>query len=314
MILPRIIIGAALALAVAAPAQAASDTVVATTARPTPLAAGGGHVLYSAWDGTSYRLTEVGSGPLPIEGSPHPFRVDIGRNADDHAVAVYPRCTDDDGCDLYMYDLETKRETRLSHASSPTDDEVAGAVWRDKLVFARLYDRANGPPRGVLYMRSLSHPRQRSVRLANQRAHSIDVRGTRVPFASVREWSREPWLAWTNDQGASRLTRVPGSGAAVDFLEGMNPTAYGSSIYWLYVRSGERHASEVHRYNRSLKRDERVPTAIPASASGFAYDAGAAYYAVPQNGPECREDTDCPTVIHRLDGLEFEKAPPIELH
>ena len=129
MILPRIILGAALALVLAAPAHAASDTVVATTARPTPLAAGGGHVLYSDWDGTSYRLTRLGSGPLPVAGSSRPFQVDIGRDVEDHPVAVYPRCGDR-GCDLYMFDLATNRETMLRHASSPVDDEIAGTLWR----------------------------------------------------------------------------------------------------------------------------------------------------------------------------------------
>jgi hypothetical protein len=111
----RTIVGAALALAAAAaPAQAAEDSVIATTARPTPLAAGSGHVLYSAWDGSSHRLTEAGHGALPIAGTDRPFKADIGRDADDHVVAVYPRCADgESGCDLFMYDFETSREHEL---------------------------------------------------------------------------------------------------------------------------------------------------------------------------------------------------------
>jgi hypothetical protein len=308
-----ILAGAALAVAAAAPAQAASDTVLATAARSTPVDAGAGHVLYSAWDGSAYRLTDAGSGALPVRGAAHPFRPDIGRDAHDHAVAVYPRCTGDEtGCDLYLYDFTTRRERRLRHADSPSDDEVAGAVWRDTLVFARVYHGREG----VLSRRSLSHAKRSSHRLARQRAASVDLRGTRAAFSDVREWSREPWLAWTGSGTVHRLTRVPGSGAAVDYLEALNPTSWGSSVYWLLVRAGEGDVSVLHRYNRSRHRDERVAGEIPRAASGFGYDAGAAYYAVPQQAGQigCVTGRDCPTDIHRVDGLTFEKAPPIELH
>jgi hypothetical protein len=304
--------GAALAVGAAAPASAA-DTVVAATARATPVDAGAGHVLYSAWDGSAYRLTDGGSDALPVRGAAHPFRPDIGRDARDHAVAVYPRCTGDEtGCDLYLYDFTTRRERKLRHADSPGDDEVTGAVWRDTLVFARVYHGTEG----VLYKRSLAHPKRRSHRLAKQRAASVDLRGTRAALSDVREWSREPWLAWTSNGEVSRLTRVPGSGAAVDYLSAMNPTSWGSSVYWLLVRSGERDVSVLHRYNRTKHRDERVAAEIPRAASGFGYDAGTAYYAIPRQAGQigCATGRDCPTDIHRVDGLTFEKAPPIELH
>ena len=95
----------------------------------------------------------------------------------------------------------------------------------------------------------------------------------------------------------------------------MNPTAYGNSIYWLLVRDGESSVSVLHRYNRSRHRDERVETAIRGAASGFAWDAGDAYYAVPANpAPEgCPPQHDCPTAIHRMRHVGFVKAPPIEL-
>jgi hypothetical protein len=297
----RIIVAAALALAAASPpAQAAADSVIATTARATPLAAGSGHVLYSAWDGAAYRLTDAGQGALPVPGSATPFRADVGLDAHDHAVAVYPRCAGgESGCDLFLYDFATAREHALRGANSPTADEVAGAVWRDRLVFSRLYGQ-----KGVLYQRSLAHPSRASARVSTQRAYSVDIRGTRIPFSDVREWSREPWLASASHAGASRLTLVPGSGAAVDFLDAMNPTAYGSSIYWLLTRDGDSQVSVVHRYNRTLRRDEQVQTPIGAVASGFAWDGADAYYAVP--APEG-------FAIHRATGLTFVKAPPIKL-
>jgi hypothetical protein len=97
---------------------------------------------------------------------------------------------------------------------------------------------------------------------------------------------------------------VPGGGASADYLDAMNPTASGSSVYWLLVRSGEHNVTELHRYNRTAERDERVAAPIAGNASGFAYDAGAAYYALGSG----------PTTIHRVDDLTFEAAPPIKLH
>jgi hypothetical protein len=309
MILPRTLVGAALGLAVAAPAAQAADSVVATTTRPTPLAADAGRVLYSAWDGTSYRLTLLGSGPLPIAGAASPFDVDLGPGPHGHAVAVYPRCTrGETGCDLYLYDLETECERRLTAADSPGRDEIAGSVWHDRLVFTRLYTG-----RGVLYERSLSGAGA-SKRLADQTGLSLDLHGTEVALSDSREWSNEPWLASTSGR-ASRLTRVPGGGASVDFLDALNPTVHGSYVYWLLARSGDHNVTELHRYNRAAKRDERVATPIAGNASGFAYDGGSAYYAVPVDPPAigCPPLKDCPTAIHRADGLRFEVAPPIRM-
>ena len=58
----RILPAAALAFALLVPAARAD--VVATTAKPTPLAAADGKVLYSAWDGSQYRLTELNGAEL----------------------------------------------------------------------------------------------------------------------------------------------------------------------------------------------------------------------------------------------------------
>jgi hypothetical protein len=83
----------------------------------------------------------------------------------------------------------------------------------------------------------------------------------------------------------------------------------------LLARSGDHNISEIHRYNRTLKRDERVPVTIAGNGSGFAYDAGTAYYAVPANNPAngCSATQDCPTAILRADGLSFQPAPPIRV-
>jgi hypothetical protein len=292
---------------------AASDSTIASTARATPLAADAGRVLYSAWDGSAYRLTLLSGGTsrtLPIGGQAQPFRADLGPGPGGDELAIYPRCkSGQTRCDLYACDLRTGGERRLASADSPTADEVAGAVWRDTLVFARYYPSRH---RAFIYTRPLDGG-GRSHRISALTAQSVDVRGTRVPFSRALEWSNEPWLASTTGAPSRRLETVPGSGAAVDFLTDVNPTAYGSSIYWLLTSSGDDNYSEIQRFDRTTGRDERFPARIPATASGFAYDAGMAYYAVPVQGSGCVPGRDCATAIHRVDALTFEPAPPLHL-
>jgi hypothetical protein len=306
--------GAAAALALAAPAHAA-DTVLATTARATPLAADAGNVLYSAWDGSQYRLTLLHGGTLPVAGASQPFTADLGPGPGGHEVAVYPRCTHGaTGCDLYLYDLVTRQERKLAEADSPSDDELAGALWRDRLVFARAYRNSRGEEHGVLYTRTLGVSGA-SKRVSGRLAFAVDVRGTRVSFEHALAWSTEPDLGSTSGSRVQQLAVVPGSGAAVDYLHAENPTAYGSSVYWALASDGDHTFTEIHRYNRTLGRDERDPLRVPQGSSGFAYDAGTAYYAVPSdpNLASCVPDRDCPTTIHARTGMAFEKAPPIKL-
>jgi hypothetical protein len=241
----------AAALAVAAPAaHAATDTVVATTAKPTPLAAGGGNVLYSAWDGKQYRLTQLGGDPIDVAGSAKPFVVDL-----DGDIAVYAR----DGR-LYSYDLGTREERDLRAAGA-----VAGSLSAGRLVYATkraIYVRAHGDTKRVAFKEALS----------------LDSHNSRFTFSGSREWSHEPWLA--TQTSLRRLTAVPGGGASPAFLDTLNPTFSGNAIYWMLSRVGEKPYSEIHRYNRKLDRDERADVTIPAAATGFAYDGGRAYYSL----------------------------------
>jgi hypothetical protein len=251
MLLPKLLLTTAAALAVAAPAaQAATDTVIATTAKPTPLAANDHHVLYSAWDGKQYRLAQIGGDPIDVAGSDEPFVVDLDGN-----VAVYPR----DG-KLYSFDLGTREERDLR-----ADGAVAGSLTHGRLVYATkhgIYVRAHG----------------KTTKVTGKEAFSLDARNSRFTFSGTREWSHEPWLA--TQTSLTRLTHVPGGGASPAFFDTVNPTFAGNSIYWLLSREGEKPYSEIHRFNRKLNRDERVDLQIPGPARGFAYDGGRAYYSL----------------------------------
>jgi hypothetical protein len=66
--------------------------------------------------------------------------------AQDPAIASVPRETPlaaDSGCLLYnAWDGAANRERKLTNADSPRDSELAGAGWRDELVFAAATPRA----------------------------------------------------------------------------------------------------------------------------------------------------------------------------
>jgi hypothetical protein len=278
MLLPKLLIISAATLAVAAPAHAATDTIVATTAKPTRLAAGYGKVLYSAWDGSEYRLTRLGGKTLGVPGAKDPFTVDIGKRKDGHVVAVYAR----DGR-LRMYDLDVDQERSLKHTAGATVGSISG----DRLVYAT--------NRGIY----AGHINGTSDRVTGKEAFSLDARNSRFAFTGTRQWSHEPWLA--TQTSLTRLTHVPGGGASPAFLDALNPTFAGTSIYWMLTREGEKPYSEIHRFNRKLDRDERVDLQIPGTARGFAYEGGRAYYSLG-------------TEIHQVTGLDFEKAPRIRMY
>ncbi len=251
-LLPKALITTAAALAVAAPAaHAATDTVVATTAKPTPLAAAARQVLYSAWDGKQYRLTQLGGDPIDVAGSAKPFVVDL----DGDTRGLRPR-----------------RQAVLVRPRHPRGARPARRRRGRRLALGR-------PARLRHQARDLRpRPRRRRKRVAKKEALSLDSRNSRFAFSGSREWSHEPWLA--TQTSLQLLTTVPGGGASPAFLDTLNPTFSGNAIYWMLSRVGEKPYSEIHRYNRKLDRDERADVTIPAAATGFAYDGGRAYYSL----------------------------------
>jgi hypothetical protein len=305
----RFAVAAALLLPVA-PARAA-DTVVAHVARETPVAAADGRVVYSAWDGSAYRLTVLSGGvvsSLPVAGSWEPFVVDLGLGPSGRDVATYARCRPAlpgflKGCDLYQYDFAVGTERPL-RAVNTDANEVAGAAWRDRVVFTRAQSNEVGT-RTAVYLRSHGTSR----RLRGWDAVSLDLRGTRVAFERLWEWGSDPRLMRT-DGRTQVLARIGGGAAAANSGEALGPTSWGASVYWMLTVVGDREYSEIHRYNAAAHRDERAEPQIRGEASGFSYDGTAAYYAVAADGGRCFPQSDCPTDIHRADGLTFSPAPP----
>ena len=165
------------------PAAAMADETLALVTRPTPVGAFAGHVVWSKYDpvANAYFLTQRFQGAtarLPVKPRAVPFDVDVGRNAGNDAVAAYSRCSREPGpreratgnalarlpqwatgrgCDLYVLNLRTNVETRARGASSAGASEFLPSVWRDRIAFARVYERRRGRAgkRAYLYVRSL---------------------------------------------------------------------------------------------------------------------------------------------------------------
>ena len=140
----------AVVAALFAPAPASADEIVAQLAAQTPVAAYGGALAWSAYYPPlkSYLLVirQGGGAGVPARMGPseRAFDVSLGPDSRGRVVALYTRCrtaargrTPERGCDVYRYDLRTRRESKLASVSSPALDEAWPAQWRDRITFAR---------------------------------------------------------------------------------------------------------------------------------------------------------------------------------
>jgi hypothetical protein len=197
-------------LVIAAPA-AAQD--VATLDRSTPIAAYGGRLLWSAYDsatqtyGLVTRVADVTSA-VPVARRTVPFDADLGPGPTGSTVAVYSRCTTEvtpsgsfgpslygkgRGCDLYLLDFASGRETKITSANAPDASEFWPTIWKGTLAFARTYDDKRDLP--YIYTRPLignarstrqpGGPRSGCAKCDDRlsRPVALDLYGKRLAFA-----------------------------------------------------------------------------------------------------------------------------------
>jgi hypothetical protein len=321
-----------LALAGAAPAQAA-DTTVATVVKPTKVDAYGGRAVWSAWDPAAgaYRLTERSAGAVravPVAPGKVPFDVDLGPGPHGGTIAVYTRCSHPTafvvslngrkGCDLYAYRFSTRKEVALTRANSPGADEYWPTVWGGRLAFTRTYRPKGGLPRRFVYWRSLngggaSHRmRPARPRLEYDPAQELDMRGDRVAFDAVHENGHSLWVT-TIGGGARRLVRTPGSGAETHHLGVQGPTLAGGLVHWGFTRTQEPPVfTELRTVDITTRRNRRATTRVDGDAAliqpattGVAYDNGAVWYV--------RTVADDAYEVHVATGLTYEPVAPPHL-
>jgi hypothetical protein len=213
----------AAALAPAGVARAQS-TPVTTLDRPTPIAAFGGRLAWSALDRTTGRftlLTRFGGAiaPVPVPQRAVPFDVDLGPGPDGRTVAVYSRCAQEPplgsgfaptlynrgrGCDLFLFDFATGAERRLANASAPNASEFFPTIWRGTLAFGRTYD--SKPDLPYIYTRPVEGTARSTRQPGGARNACARNRSTGrtscSPATQSRPMSLELWgrrlaFAWT---------------------------------------------------------------------------------------------------------------------
>ncbi len=213
-------------LFVAVPSPARAD-LSQRIDRTTPIAAYGGRVAWSTYDAQTkkYALTTSIGGvtsAVLVAPRPVPFDVDLGPRSNGAVAATYSRCQVDappaervKGCDVYLYDFSTRRETRVVNASASDANESWPSVWRDKLAFAREYD--NKPGLGYLYSRAIASGRasarmpggarsrcEHCTPLPGSHAAELDLYGSRLGFA---------WTYLANGEGLDSEIRLDTVGA-----------------------------------------------------------------------------------------------------
>nr|MBA3747621.1 hypothetical protein [Solirubrobacterales bacterium] len=177
------------------------------------------------------------------------FDVSLGPDVRGRVVALYTRCrTATRGCDVYRYDLRTRRASRVRSVSSRAFDESWPAQWRDRVVVSRRIrthvvsrlDRRPDPSgRGPLawcstpYVKTLSS--RAPARRLNLRCHDavgIAIRDDMIVHASETDVD-----LLRASGGPSRLLAHGGEGEG-GYSPFISPNLSASAV-WL-TRTGER--------------------------------------------------------------------------
>ena len=209
--------------------------------RSSPIAAYGGRLAWSSYDAATKRYTLVTraggvTAPVPIAPRPVPFDVDLGPRSNGAVAATYTRCQLDAppaerarGCDVYLYDFSTGRETRVVNASAPDANESWPSLWRDKLAFARDVRRQAGPRLPLHPLDRLGPPvhaharRPADVvremhagpRLQGDAARPLrDAPGVHLDLPRGRRGPGTPRSAWTRSVAATRASRTRAAAAS----------------------------------------------------------------------------------------------------
>jgi hypothetical protein len=171
----------------ACPTAAAGDATLARLARPAPVSTYDGRIVFSDYEASTglFHLTQLFEGRLsrlPVAPRSVPFDVDVGQNFGNQPVAAYSRCRQEPtgrdprtgnalaqmpqwssgrGCDVYTLNLQTNVEIRIGGVGSRGGSEFLPAVWRSRIVFARVYEHRRGVAgkRAYLYYHSLTRGR-----------------------------------------------------------------------------------------------------------------------------------------------------------
>jgi hypothetical protein len=335
--------------ALALPAAAHADTMIAAESAPSKISTDGARVVWSSFDPATgdYHLmshdTQGATTALPVAPRKVPFDVDLGYLSEGAEVAVYSRCRREPaliggtpevlplwasarGCDLYRFSFEDNRERKIAAVSTKRASEFLPTVSpaRGPIAFARVYERRRGR-RGrlpYLYVKRGSHSAQRLP--GGPRGKSglpgptaLDLNGRLLAF----EWSWVPRFKGFRDSSV-RLDAARGSRRELDsVVTGLtirhltSPTVIGKDVYWARVVTADTPAtaaSEFRRYSAASRKFAAAPAAHFIVSTSFAFDA--AYYLTSEEagGQATLQSSPCggPPQTH-LRLCELVRADPI---
>jgi len=299
----------AVVAALLAPAPVSADESVAELARDPPIAAYGGALAWSDYDAGAARYRLVvrqgdATAPARTATAQRAFDVSLGPDAKGRVVALYTRCrTATRGCDVYRYDLRTRRESKLASVSSPSLDEAWPAQWRTRITFARRartrvisgFDHRPDPRgRGPLlacdipYVKTITSraPSRRLDRSQCGAAVGLAIRGETIAHVS------DVNQGGAGSQSQVRLLRTSGGAARIlartaggegGYSPFVSPNLSASSV-WL-TRTGQRQQVQQGfvRIELSSRRMTTIASNVNLAGRVARDDRGAFFYL---QGPE----------------------------
>jgi hypothetical protein len=330
-------IAVALSLVLATAPPAGADETISTLARVSSVSAYGGRVAWSSFDpnlNTFVLMTRFGgtTGQVPVRPRTVPFDVDLGPNRAGQTVAVYSRCRNDPprrepalgnvftqlpayaegrGCDLYEFDFERNRESRLSGPNSSGASEFLPSIWKDRIAFTRVYEKKKGRDGKTPHLYSRAHiGSSTSLRLpGGTRATGLFCSGgkprrcravvepgpTAVDLAGKRlavAWdSGEPegatstaYLETIGSHSAKKTLLLRVGSGNIQGSEIETPAIVDGQVYWTLALFGDVTENKLQRYRITTGELSEAPLPPPAEQATDAYRRGVFASAV--SGPD----------------------------
>jgi len=319
--LRRAIVAACLlTAAMAAPAPAAADDVIAGVPRATPISAFDGILAWSSYDDRTARYALVidrkgKAARAPVADMTRPFDVSLGPDARGRVVALYTRCHSAiTACDVYRYDVASGREHKVRAVSSPDADEAWPTQWRDRVAFVRRaktivmsgYDHRPDPRGkrgdGVLMACDVPYVRVLKAGASSRRLDrsqcgtttGMSIRGDRIVQVSDEN------QGGAGSEGQVRLLRSGGGAARILARAGGGEGGYSpyasasqsASAVWL-TRTGNRKPRNFLRIDVRSGRMSEVDPHVPL-AGRVARDEHGTFWYLQGHEPDEEGDPSCP--------------------
>lgn len=294
---------------------AAADVTVTTVSKPAPVSFFEGRLAWSSFDPATNRfvlMTRFGdvTTALPVAPRSVPFDVDLGPDRNGATVAVYSRCRREPdfttavgnaiinqfpdwrsghGCNLYKFDFDAGRETRLRGVSTGRASEFLPSIWRNRIAFARVYERRAGKAgqRAYLYRgsttgrggseRFTAGPRgtlrfcftrrgKRTCRIPVELGPTaLDLHGRQLAFAwtTAGGGCESTSGIWLDAIGEARKRIATGCSGDIQAIQLLSPTISSNRISYGYIGFGDSRFNRIHRYVLSTGDTEEL-TADPS--------------------------------------------------